>query len=728
MKKIASFALACMMVLMVMAVPSYDVYAANLSLSVSSSSVKIGDTVKATVSVPSGITATVDVYFPTNLFEFVSATGTTNVNGGTVATTLGDPFSSSITVTLKAKTSGTATISAASIKAGDNNNVDADGNPASVSLGGASASVSIANQTVTQPETPGNSETQGPGNNESNGGGTAETPKSGDNSLSSLKLSAGTLSPSFKYNVTKYTASVDYDVTKVVVSAKASNAKATIESVTGNGNVSLKVGENTIQIVVKAENGVKATYTIVVTRKAQETVPSENPDEPQDEPQDNPQNSENSESSENSEQPQETETQPQETESQQEQGFEYNGQKLNIIEEIPSDAVPADFKAETITIDGKETAGVRFSKGNLTALYLANEAGYGSFYIYDEKEQSIYPFIKLTSEKNYVIVLRPDDASAPSGFLPCTLSIEGKGTVLAYRYAEAETEETSGLFEAETYYAAEPKISDFYLIYCMNGNGEYGWYQYDSVEGTFQRYIGTVTPADVPALGQAQGDTAEIKALKNRQKIMLGISVIVILALVAAVISLVVSKRRLAMELEEGYDYEESDMEPVEEELNVAEEHDMSVAGTQMVSSFEEMIESYERTEESAEEAEQSTVSYEAAEETAESDFAKAAEPGIEEDEIELEMIDISLVQAEKAAEEAEADEDVEIEFFEIPGETFEKTVTQPADEKKTESDTEQSDRKEPAGSIEEGLAAAAAEGEKTSQNDSDDDLEFIDL
>ena len=42
---------------------------------------------------------------------------------------------------------------------------------------------------------------------------------------------------------------------------------------TDNGTVNLKVGENTIKIVVRAENGVKETYTIVVTRKEQESTP-----------------------------------------------------------------------------------------------------------------------------------------------------------------------------------------------------------------------------------------------------------------------------------------------------------------------------------------------------------------------------------------------------------------------------------------------------------------------
>ena len=418
MKKIISYILACIMVLSIMVVPSYDAYAANVTIGVSSSSVNIGDTVTVTVSVPSGITAKIDVYFPTDLFSFVSASGTTNVNGGTIATTLGDPFSSSVTIKLKAKTTGKAGIRADVIKAGDSNTGD------SVAVNGASTNITIANKTVEEPNT-GNTSTGNSGTGNTGTNQQPETQKSGDNSLSSLKISAGSLSPAFKYNITKYTATVEHDVTKLVVSAKASNEKATIESVTGNGNVSLNVGENTIKVVVKAENGVQATYTIVVTRKEKEqtTTPSESQKPDNSENSEKPDEPQQNESSQNSEQPQETQEPPKQ------QTFEYNGQTLNIIEEIPTEAIPVDFVKENILIEGKETPGLRFSKGELQALYLANESGYGSFYVYDKAEESIYPLIKLTSEKKYVIVLRPNDGDVPNGFEPCTISIEGKGTV-----------------------------------------------------------------------------------------------------------------------------------------------------------------------------------------------------------------------------------------------------------------------------------------------------------
>lgn len=655
MKKIVSYLLACMMMLTVMAVPAYDVYGANISLSVSASSVDIGDTVTATVSVPSGITATIDVYFPTDLFEFVTASGTTNVNGGTVTTTLGEPFSSSVSVKLKAKTTGTAKISASAIKAGNNNNVDADGNPTSITLSGASKSVTIENKIVEEPNT-GSSEE-------------SETPKSADNSLSSLKLSAGKLSPSFKGNVTKYTATVDYDVTKLVVSAKASNAKATIESVTGNGNVSLKVGENTIKIVVKAENGVQATYTIVVTRKEKETTPSENPSS---ETPDKPQNNENSE--------QTIETQVEE------QTFEYNGQKLNIIEEIPQEVIPGDFAKENILIDGKETPGLRFTKSELQVLYLENESGYGSLYVYDKAEQEIYPLIRLASEKNYVIVLRPDDETVPKGFTPCTFSIEGKGTVQAYRYEEQEAEtETTGLFGAENYFAAQPVLSDFYLIYCVNSSGELGWYQFDSVEGTFQRYLGTVALEDETVDADAipeNGYEAEIKALKSQQKMMLSIFAGVCLVLLIVVISLAVSKHKLSQAYKKAYVYGEETKQE-EQLLNTAKENEIPVTETANVSYLEKMIGAYAASEEESE-----TAVSKRQEDAENSDFSELEEvkSGIEvafsnmsqesvkeelpeaepEDEVEIEFFEMSKDDEKEEVPETEIEDEVEIEFFEM--------------------------------------------------------------
>ena len=98
----------------------------------------------------------------------------------------------------------------------------------------------------------------------------AQTTLSADNSLEVLSLSAGTLSPDFTGKTVQYTATVPNDVTSVTVTATPVNEFATVQSITGNDN--LQVGTNTIKIVVKAQNGALAQYTITLTREDGQTA------------------------------------------------------------------------------------------------------------------------------------------------------------------------------------------------------------------------------------------------------------------------------------------------------------------------------------------------------------------------------------------------------------------------------------------------------------------------
>ena len=98
--------------------------------------------------------------------------------------------------------------------------------------------------------------------------------------LSSLSLSAGSLSPTFSSATTSYTTSVGNSVSSVAVTPTVTQSNA---AVTVNGNpvtsgsastpVSLSVGPNSIPVVVTAEDGTTTTtYTITVTRLAASTV------------------------------------------------------------------------------------------------------------------------------------------------------------------------------------------------------------------------------------------------------------------------------------------------------------------------------------------------------------------------------------------------------------------------------------------------------------------------
>ena len=92
------------------------------------------------------------------------------------------------------------------------------------------------------------------------------TTKSSDASLSALNISKGTLSPAFDKDTTEYTVDVDNDVDSLTISATPNDSKA---SITGDGNKSLSVGANRLEVKVVAEDGTTSrSYIINVNRKS----------------------------------------------------------------------------------------------------------------------------------------------------------------------------------------------------------------------------------------------------------------------------------------------------------------------------------------------------------------------------------------------------------------------------------------------------------------------------
>lgn len=84
---------------------------------------------------------------------------------------------------------------------------------------------------------------------------------SNTNTLSSLSISAGTISPEFNKNITTYTAVVDSS--EVTISAIPTDSNSII---TGADKKSLNYGMNSFQVNVRSEANTLKTYTINITR------------------------------------------------------------------------------------------------------------------------------------------------------------------------------------------------------------------------------------------------------------------------------------------------------------------------------------------------------------------------------------------------------------------------------------------------------------------------------
>ena len=565
MKKLFGCILSLVMAVMLVFTPAEHVYAQGLGLSVSSSSVTVGKTVKVTVSMPSG-------YFGTVVIK--SSNDGVLSYGGDAVTNIGDavegyPTSQSFSFT--AKGAGSCTIKAYCTVVGD-----AEGNDAGGTITGASTKVTVTsassnNDSNSNKDNKDNSGSNtGNDNNANKDNENKEEKKSSNASLGSLVISAGTLSPEFSAATKDYTATVDYSCSSLAVTANPADSKASVTSVTGND--SLEVGENTVSVVVTAEDGSTSTYNIVVTRRAE----------------DDPENADKQDNWKK---------------------FDINGTEWTMVNDIPEDVVPEGFEHSKTVIEGLEYNTLHGTFGDITLVYLQSESGNGLF-VYDAAQNAAYEYVRINSESHFIVVLLPKVDDVPEGYNEVSLSIEGKGVATAYQTkAEKKDDQTK----------------DFYLVYAMNDNGESGWYTYDSVDGTYMR-----TELGTPTVAQEENDTTKselVPGIANKYLVLAAILVlIIIILLLLLIVSAVKNRKYKAMD----YHDDDDDVDDAAEDVsNEALEETTDETADEIADELEEEV-TEEPLDEVAEEAAEESVD-EVAEEAAEESVDEVAGEAAEE-------------------------------------------------------------------------------------------------
>jgi len=229
--------------MLILVLLSNNVYAAgNFSISKGSASLKPGATTTITVSA-SGCAGRFNISS--------SNTGVATVDKSSVF--LDD---SSETITITAKTDGTATIS---IVASDVTDTD---------LNDVTGTKSCTVTVKTPEQTTNNNTTSNNTSSSSNSSTTKpEVKKSSDSKLKALSVKGYTISPEFNSSTKEYTLNVPYEVTSIDISASVNHSKATYSV---SGDEELEVGENEVIVKGRAEDGSTTKYVIKVTRARQE--------------------------------------------------------------------------------------------------------------------------------------------------------------------------------------------------------------------------------------------------------------------------------------------------------------------------------------------------------------------------------------------------------------------------------------------------------------------------
>lgn len=339
-------------------------------------------------------------------------------------------------------------------------------------------------------------------------GGNTAADLSSDATLRALMVSPGSLSPAFTPQGTEYTIDVDDSVTDITVSGGVTDEKAQITAASGFKN--LKSGTNEAVITVTAEDGSTLTYHFTITRggTADETDAEEA--EPE---------------------------QMQQAASADGLTFTADGTDYTISETVSDEQLPADCSKTEVSYGGQTVEGVIWQPGGLTLLYAQKADGEGSFFIYDSTKNSFQIFVQIMGIENHYIVPVAPQESVPDGFTEENMQWNNS-YLPAYQTAKGD-----------------PDLTDaFYLLYAYNNEGNAGFYLYDVVEGSFQRYF-------------AMQETAAVtEQMGQKQILVIGTLAFLLVCAIVVIVNLILHNRDLKLDMEEEALYGDEEAEKKKDE------------------------------------------------------------------------------------------------------------------------------------------------------------------
>lgn len=441
--------------------------AETASVSIGSGTATVGDTVSITVNISSAsdmVMVSLWLAYDATVLEYVS--GASGGSGGFLQLLKGDGGTDvyrnvSYTIVFKAIAPGTSNLS-----------IDKSHAQCFVAGGMSEMTINASSGSIT---------TKAPAN----------VTYSSNNSLSSLQISPGTLSPAFSPDNTDYTATVGSDCANLIVSAIAADGTASTK-ITGT---KMDTGANTTTILVTAQDGSTKKYIIRTNKEAAGTpAPAATTAVPAATTEATPTQAA-------------TAVAP--------VTVTVNGILYHVVSDFSNHPLPTGYSAVEFDLNGqKVTAGKGINK--LTILYLEKEdgSGEGGFFVYDTIAKT-FSLLSTVSQPALAYTILPitKGMELPSGFTMSSLEIAGNIVDVLIPDSANTT---------------------FCLIYGVDANGNAGWYRYDYTERTIQKYYSGNNTSNAVTNTTNDSDTDELLIWK----ILAVAAALVIFALLIATILL----------------------------------------------------------------------------------------------------------------------------------------------------------------------------------------------
>lgn len=353
-------------------------FADGISVSAGQGSVSEGKTVAFSITVPSGSEAWT---------YSVSWSGNLTLESGDTAPMGFEGDSRTNQLVFRANSTGTGTVS---ISAGSYciAGVDYD----------ASGSASVTIVAADKPDDSEPAPAPTPSGGDSSTGNNPGVSLSSNNALSSLTVSAGTLTPAFDPAITEYTLSLPSRSDRLTITANPSDSRATVQ---GDGEISLQDGETSLSVVVTAEDGSAKAYTITVQVAQAPTL-----------------------------------------------FLDYNGQRLGVVKDVSQVTPPAGFApAKPITYSGDTLPIWTDVSGKRTLVYLMDEKNSAQgFYLFSQATGVQSPYLPiLCGSVTYIYTDIPKELSSVPGLTLATVKAFGQ-TLNGWTYNDASLKDFCVLY------------------------------------------------------------------------------------------------------------------------------------------------------------------------------------------------------------------------------------------------------------------------------------------
>ena len=300
--------------------------------------------------------------------------------------------------------------------------------------------------------------------------------------LSSLRTSAGVLSPKFSASVTEYTVNVGLDVTECKVYGTTADPDANISV---SGSATLKDGENKRVITVTAPSGATKSYTITIIRSEAGNTTSSS-----------------------------AETSP---------ALEtvVDGVTYMVLKDISGIQLPRGFSATERLYNNETVSVASDEKGLFEIFYLKSVDSDTAYpYTYDD-ENNAFKRGQIISQmdKDYIVTELPENCSLPENYVSANVKI--------------------GDMSIECYSNTDEQSADMFYIYCYY-NGEFGMYRYDKLENVLQRYPELeVIESDVEAVNGNEF-LDRFRSLSSNAKTVVVCLFVAVLGVIALIVLLIV--------------------------------------------------------------------------------------------------------------------------------------------------------------------------------------------